>query len=198
MEEANVVFSAEELRLATDPQVIFTKTAIIAKVYNLFGTLSARLQPKLLLPEEVTAIPPKISRGEAYQGLPYVMLDHPRFFSSADVLAIRTFFWWGRFFSITLHLKGKYQECYAHGLANSFDHLANANFLLSIGDDEWQHDLASGVYSPISSLDRSDFAQKMLHLPFVKVATSFPILNPVELIDQLEPTALFLAGILKD
>ena len=53
----------------------------------------------------------KISKGEN-MGLPWVMLDYPRLFGQEDVLAIRTMFWWGHCFSVTLHLKGRYYGAY--------------------------------------------------------------------------------------
>jgi len=54
-------------------------------------------------------VSPKISRGENYLGLPYLVLDYPRLFRPDAVLAIRTFFWWGHFFSSTLQLSGGYK-----------------------------------------------------------------------------------------
>ena len=35
------------------------------------------------LPGDIAAIAPKIARGENYLGLPYVMLDYPRYFRPA-------------------------------------------------------------------------------------------------------------------
>ncbi len=35
------------------------------------------------------------------------MLDYPRAFGRDSIFACRTFFWWGRFFSLTLHLAGR-------------------------------------------------------------------------------------------
>ena len=49
---------------------------------------------------------PKIAKGENYLQLPYVLLDYPRCFDKENIFAIRTMFWWGNFFSITLHLSG--------------------------------------------------------------------------------------------
>ena len=94
-EQANVSLSAVELQLVTDPGWILTKNGIIQKVYDLFGSLSASyvaLAKELAVPEELLLMPPKISRGEQYKGLPYVMLDYPRCFGKEDVLAVRTFF----------------------------------------------------------------------------------------------------------
>jgi len=109
---ANVSLSAFEKQLVTDAGWILTKNKIIQKVLVLFGELNkAWLNNSILwqLPAALTEIPAKISRGENYEGLPYVMLDYPRCFGKEDVCAVRTFFWWGNFFSITLHLKGKYK-----------------------------------------------------------------------------------------
>src|SRR5438309_4807722 len=106
--------TAYEMQLVTDAQILITKNTIIRKVYELFGKLSEEYR------EEVNCkiagqnlISPKISRGENYLGLPYVILDYPRQFAKDDVFAIRSFFWWGNFFSITLHLSGSYLKQYS-------------------------------------------------------------------------------------
>jgi len=97
------MLSTKELELVTNPNIILTKNAIIGKVYDLFGQLSEAYKT-VLTNKELLAIGPKIARGENYQGLPWVMLDFPRKFTQSDTMAIRSFFWWGHFFSITLQL----------------------------------------------------------------------------------------------
>ena len=90
--------SADELELVCNKDWILTKKMVVDKVYLLLGGLSQQMQDyiesnQLLLPAVVTQSSPKISKGENYLGLPYVMLDYPRYFKSNDMLAIRTFFW---------------------------------------------------------------------------------------------------------
>ena len=78
-EKAKVSLSAFEYQLVTDESFILTKNTIIQKVYTLFGNLSDDYHALLLrIPDSPS---PKISKGENYKGLPYVMLDHPRIFS---------------------------------------------------------------------------------------------------------------------
>ena len=72
------------------------------------------------LPAEVAEISPKISKGENYNGLPYVMFDYPRFFTKENVFAVRTFFWWANYFSVTLHLKGEYKEMFAETIFKKY------------------------------------------------------------------------------
>ena len=64
---------------------------------------------------------PKISKGENYKGLPWLVLDYPRYFNKEDIFAIRTLFWWGNFFSITLHISGKYKMRYEKKIIDSFE-----------------------------------------------------------------------------
>ncbi len=145
-EKANVSLSAFERQLVIDPAWILTKNGIIEKVYALFGNLSETYKQTGLLqklPAEITAAGAKISKGENYEGLPYVMLDYPRCFSKQDVFAVRTFFWWGHFFSITLHMKGTYLQQYnASILANETILTAN-DVWVNNSDEEWQHHFRS-------------------------------------------------------
>src|SRR5882762_9510184 len=115
MDAAKVQLSKEERTLVMDPGWILTKNSIMGKVGALFAELSGRMQASYQLPTDGLPLnwaTPKISRGENYKGLPWVVLDYPRAFGREDVLAIRTLFWWGHYFSVTLHLKGKYKELF--------------------------------------------------------------------------------------
>jgi hypothetical protein len=121
MNAAKVQLSSAEMTLVCDPAWILTKNAIMTKVVALLAALSERyvevyapLTGEGGLPPTQ---PPKISKGENYRGLPYVMLDYPRIFGKEDVFAIRTMFWWGHYFSVTLHLKGIYKEIYGPVIA---------------------------------------------------------------------------------
>lgn len=141
---ANVSLSAFEKQLVMDADFILTKNTIIQKVYQLFGELSHVCQNSSLvksLPAEILIQSPKISRGENYEGLPYVMLDYPRCFGKEDVFAIRTFFWWGHFFSSTLQLKGKYKDLYQSALMQNMKDGKMDGLGLNITDEEWIHHL---------------------------------------------------------
>jgi hypothetical protein len=113
MDSAKIQLSAEELSLVQNAGWLLTKNTIIEKVFALFGDVAHQMRDNFaagegIIPAEVLVPSPKISKGENYKGLPWVMLDYPRFFNREDAFAIRTMFWWGHFFSVTLHLKGAY------------------------------------------------------------------------------------------
>ena len=171
MSLAKIQLSPEELILVQDAGILLTKNIIIEKVYTLFGELASELsvwlkeQPPFLT-EEILLSSPKISRGEKYKGLPYVMLDYPRCFGKENIFAVRTFFWWGNYFSVTLHLKGKYQQQYMPIIQEKIQFLAKAGFRLSISGDEWEQDMGSaefvtldkhGKYLPSMQLSEPEF-----------------------------------------
>src|SRR5262245_43273102 len=105
MNRAKIQLTADELTLVQNADWLLTKNNIIEKVFEMFGDVAAGAgdifkQHSASLPQEAFVQSPKISKGEKYLGLPYVMLDYPRLFTKDDVFAIRTLFWWGNFFSI--------------------------------------------------------------------------------------------------
>ncbi len=168
MKAANLQLSPEEMRLVMEPGWILTKNSIIKKVVGLFAGLSEDYRAALEGPASASAATapnpaamavvagsplgsPKISKGENYQGLPYVMLDYPRLFGREDVLAIRTFFWWGHSFSVTVHLKGTHRDHYLPVLQQRWAELAAAGFHVGISEDEWRHEHAPETYRPVVS-----------------------------------------------
>jgi hypothetical protein len=174
--DAKLQLSAEEMRLVTDPAWILTKNSILRKVVEMFGELSGEWRDIFGLETE-----PRISKGEQYKGLPWVMLDYPRVFGKEDVLAIRTMFWWGHCFSITLHLKGKYLRSCLPVIQANREELEVAGFRPGMAEDEWEHEHTPGAWEAMGDrhfaklavnigLDRWKEAPGMLTTKFAVLA----------------------------
>lgn len=161
-----------ELKLVADAGVLRTKTTIIGKVYDLFGELAETYKEVLeqALPNVQLTSNAKISKGENYQGLPYVMLDYPRQFGRVDVLAIRSFFWWGNFFSITLHLSGQYLQQYARATNAAINNQDLHNWYIG-KEKQWEHYFEEDNYTLLTNIGNADIA----HLPFLKLAKKIPL-----------------------
>lgn len=173
MSPAKVMLSPKELELVNDAGWILTKNAIIQKVYTLLGCLSEAYKTILennpsITDHGIDFRSPKISRGEQYEGLPWVMLDHPRYFAGDDVFAIRTFFWWGNFCSITLQLSGRFRENYGGSVQKYIDKMRgdDAGWYICINKDPWQHHFRNDNYLPLSEWKN----QSVASLPFIKLA----------------------------
>jgi hypothetical protein len=180
MNDTKIQLSPYELELVTNADVILTKNSIIAKVYELFGLLAAEMQRQIHdnpagFDKEVSNISPKISKGENYKGLPYVMLDYPRYFEKENILAVRTMFWWGNFFSVSLHLKGKYKLCCEEAIKDGYSLLKQHDCHISISADEWQHHFGPDNYVPVHSLKSKQFNEVIAAKDFVKIAAVLPV-----------------------
>jgi hypothetical protein len=173
MQNAKLGLSAEERRLVLDPGIILTKNRIIDKVYSLFGVMADELRA-LPWPEGTELASPKIARGENYRGLPFVMLDFPRLFSSQHVMAVRTHFWWGNYISVVLHLKGRYQGEYTRRVEKEFAKLQD-DYWVADTDDEWEHAMVEPFWKPIKSMDADAFREHIDKHPFLKIGRKFPL-----------------------
>jgi hypothetical protein len=174
MKEAKIKLSADELQLVQNAGLILTKNAIIQKTIGLFAVLAENMQEEISttrLAEEVASTSPKISKGENFKGLPYVILDYPRLFGREDIFAIRTMFWWGNYFSTTLHLKGIYKEMYAGAVSKNISFLRLKSFSIAVSSDEWQHDHENN-YISLLRITESELSDIMQNKSFLKVSAT--------------------------
>jgi len=171
--------SPEELQLVSDPQWILTKRSIIETVNELFGQLAAAMQPHVAacghyLPAAVVQPAPKMARGENYLQLPYVILDYPRCFEKENIFAIRTMFWWGNFFSVTLHLSGKYKTAFEKNILRALES-GGQEYYICVNEEEWQHHFEPGNYRLAMDLDAGEKAALFARHRFIKIAVRFPL-----------------------
>lgn len=120
-------------------------------------------------------IPPKISRGENYLGLPYLILDYPRVFDHENSFAIRSFFWWGNFFSSTLQLSGVYKEQFLSKIEAAL--LTFSKYHIGINADPWQHHFDRRNYVPVDTLQYGDLKKLLYEQVHLKLATKLPVEN---------------------
>ena len=178
MSETKIGLSPEELELAGNASLILTKNVIIQKTIKLFSEIQQE-QKKIIenssLPEPLLNSSPKISKGEFYKGLPYVVLDYPRWFEKNNIAAVRSMFWWGNFFSVTLHLSGAFKKSFQKSLARHPASLSENDFYFCIGESEWEHHFEKTNYIPVKELSQTELPRLMEERDFIKLAYSFPV-----------------------
>lgn len=201
MDTTKIRLSTEEEALVCRTDWILTKNRIIEKIKALFASLQLQQQRAFELPpqfyDEALTTTPKISKGENYKGLPYLVLDYPRFFNRDDIFTIRSFFWWGNFFSTTLHLSGKFKTAYENRLIASFEHLRSHHFNICINEDQWQHHFEADNYLSLQDLSFARFEEIIRQRSFIKLSKKIPIgpLNEIE--ESLLGNFTRLIGMLK-
>ena len=180
MNKAKIALSPKEMELVTNAEWILTKNAIMQKAWWLLEDLQVEVvarveQLSATLPKEVLKTTAKISKGENYKGLPYLVLDFPRCFDKDDIFAVRCMFWWGNFFSITLHLVGKYQKQYSDRLIQSYHLLVQNGFFVSVGQEQWEHHFDEPNYIEIGNMTEAQFIEKIHSPAFIKIANKISV-----------------------
>ncbi|MEO9005077.1 MAG: hypothetical protein ABI288_10085 [Ginsengibacter sp.] len=158
--EAKIHLSSLESELVNNTEWIFTKQIIIQKVQHILGDL--HLYYKQIIQQEQGLIPKvfqtpggKITKGENYRGLPYLILDYPAIFSKEDIFAVRTMFWWGNFFSISLHVSGKHLSQFQN-IRELLEGLAKKDFFICVNDKEWEHHFQPDNYCRVDDLSEEE------------------------------------------
>jgi len=177
---SKLILSHGEMELVTNTDWILTKRIIIDKVNVLFGALAASMQQMILaeqkaFPPAVVLSTPKIAKGENYRQLPYVLLDYPRCFEKENVFAVRTMFWWGNFFSCTLHLSGEYKLQFKQALLNNITALKKNDLYICINKNEWEHHFEAGNYIALSELSTQEINTIINQQQFIKLAAKFSL-----------------------
>ncbi len=170
---AKVTLSTAEMNLVTQQDLILTKNSIIKKVYELFGNINTLYQVEFekanAIPKKVLAVSAKISKGENYRELPWVMLDYPRYFKDENVFAIRTFFWWGNSISIHFLLQGENLVKMKNIIKENKNNLQN--WFLCCHQTLWQHHFEEDNYLPVQLFSNEQIDE----LKFIKLAKKIPL-----------------------
>ena len=168
--------SEKENQIIFDTEFLSNKISVIEKIQMHFEDVRKSLEESIVksefkFPDNIDVKYGKIFKGENYQSLPYINLDYPKQFSNTDTFTYRTMFWWGNFFSSTLHLQGKSLDLYLEVIYNNFDKIINDEIYICINKSPWEYHYNSDNYILIS-----DFNLKKLNdLQFLKLSKKFKL-----------------------
>ncbi len=180
--KTKIQLSPLEKKLVTNAGWILTKNAIIQKAKWQLELIQIK-QGKYLkkyfhfFPDAVLHVSAKISKGENYKGLPYLILDYPRYFNKENIFAIRTMFWWGNFFSITLHISGKYKMKYQEKIKTSYLQLKKENYFICVNNDEWENHFEKNNFVSLRKINKGIFQNYIARKSFIKLAYKIPLLQ---------------------
>ncbi len=188
MQDTYNALSPEELRLINDADFFRLKNEITHKIEASLAVLGENISDILhrhvkQIPRGILKIAPKISQGERYLDLPWLILDYPRVFSGDDVLAFRSMFWWGKYFSFTIHLSGKYLEPVKRKLTDNISTLHNKDFYLCINKDPWQHHFEKSNYRLLDELNSEEKTSIINDAKFIKLGRKLPLNSFTKMID---------------
>jgi hypothetical protein len=165
------------------------KQRVIQKVCHRFDALGHELKQHLV-PEDVAwgnefrDAHSKTTRGENYRQLPYVVLDYPRIRNREFMLACRTMFWWGNYFSLNfmIRLDAVDVELFISNLKKN----PNRKIRVYGGDDLWEQDLDDDHFMKLHQLSEPELNNLFRKQAYIKLSRKVRFTNW----DQLEERAI--------
>ncbi len=179
-QETKIQLLPFEIDLVSKPDLILTKNAVLQKIKQFleevqFYQQSFTKKNEDQFPNGVLKVLPKISKGENYKGLPWLVLDYPRHFENKNVFAIRTMFWWGNFFSITLHISGTHKLNVQEKILSNIEMVSQQGFFLCVGISEWEHHFEENNYKKMKKIQQGEIKKIIEEKAFLKITIPIPI-----------------------
>lgn len=155
----------------TNGEIILTKNSVLKKTKLLLSEVQEILSgsPIALSPS------PKVSKGENYLGLPYVVLDYPRIAKGENLFFVRSMFWWGNFFSSTLQLSGSYASQYKFRISESYEILSSHSYFIGVNPNPWEHHFGEDNYKKIGVISKNAYTSILEKQAHIKIAAFWPL-----------------------
>jgi len=199
---AKQFLSEKEFQVIQDTDFLLTKAKIIEKLWSQFEKLRNELHLVVIdssfnFLAEVDAENGKIFRGENYRKLPYVVLDFPKLYSRESIFSFRTMFWWGNFYSLTLHLQGEALKKYLKIILENIDKTRNNNVFICINNTPWEYTYETNNYRLIDGIKRDELEEIINGRSFLKLSRKLNVSNDDSLFPFCVATMKLYLTILK-
>ena len=96
---SKISFNNEDIEILSDKDFLLKKKVLTDEVISLFKVISEEIKQELIKsskPLWSSQFTGKISKGEYYKGLPYIVSDYPRRIDNNGICLFRVIFLWGR------------------------------------------------------------------------------------------------------
>jgi hypothetical protein len=172
---SKIAFSYEELDLLQQTRLFSLKSSATGKVYDFMGQLIDAIkhindQNSYIFPEGVDTTTGKISKGENYKGLPYIVLDFPRLYTRHNILSFRVLLWWGHHWSVHWHVEGQMLNLFKKTIIKNLTHFYNKKYYVSLDGDQWNYDFSALNMYRLDSLTKEDIAQINDNMHFFRLS----------------------------
>jgi hypothetical protein len=180
--------SNSEVALLKDVSFFHSKRALTDRIVVIFNNLEESLiqastKYAAIIPASAMIRKGKISKGENYLGLPYMVLDFPSSFQKDNIFAFRTMMWWGHAFTCTLHLSGQYLNLMKPDFCDNNLSETAEDIYVCINADMWLHHHEPSNYIQLKEF-RTSFGSISEHAKkqgFLKISIRIPIDQTSEL-----------------
>lgn len=179
MQDTNLLISDEELKIILNGDFFIKKRAVSNKIRQAFIELKDNLETTILknkqvLPASIDLKDSKISRGENYRFIPYIVLDYPKLYAQENIFTYRSMFLWGNFFSFTLHLSGDILNDSYNIIINNLNKLEGKDFYFCINNNPWEYFYGSDNYISLDEMLKLKLPEQR---SFIKLSRKLHLTN---------------------
>ncbi|HYV94968.1 MAG TPA: hypothetical protein VE978_24550 [Chitinophagales bacterium] len=176
----SILFSKKEIQLLKEESFFRTKRIITEKIFHQLSETVKAIQStssfkKIPFPKGTDISTGKITKGENYLGLPFIILDFPRLFSSERMFAFRTMVWWGNFASCTLLISGEQLSSAKENLLHHLSVLKRQEVSVCVNASPWLHHFENENFLSLHLLSKKETASILARQEFLKVARKIPV-----------------------
>ena len=168
-----VKFTDKEWQYLHDTDFLLTKRGVGEKLMTILQeterSIAESIRNLLAYPSWFNN-PGKISKGENYEGLPFMVLDYPKVNSGEGFVLMRSMIWWGNYCSFTLHAKGVYSEALRAEMTKIWE---LKDFCICINTDQWNHQFIPSNYILLEDFQENKQLETPKH--FLKLAKKYSL-----------------------
>lgn len=165
MQKSTIKLTNHQLDFASSTEYPLLKHQAMEQVVALLHETAHQLNHSELYS---TAQHWKVTRGENYEKMPYLVLDFPRISDKHFPILYRTFFWWGHYFSLNLLVRRDL-------IQKQRIRLSVPAYLLQ-GEDIWNNNVDRG-YAMTDEIDLNKLSGDYLRLTHTFTIASYAQLN---------------------
>lgn len=166
-------FTSAEISAMRDRTPFETRTRVMSSLEVGFRSLKRRLAEQFthsayLAPAGVDWVHGKIGQGEHLDGVPYMFLDYPRYFTDESSFTFRSLFWWGQGLTFSLILGGSNLDTYRRNLLENLPILGALDVQVAVGENPWDWHQGEGHTLSLAQADASVVGRLLRQQDFLK------------------------------
>jgi len=169
-----------ELDFISDKEYPLIKKSAMQKISTLFEEMGEQMKADETLNAFFTKRTFKVSRGDNYLHLPYVVLDYPKISRAHFELHCRTMFWWGNYFSMNVFIKTSKIDITSFYKNLSENTAAGQNVMVLTAENIWNQDLNAGEFINSNNIDKK-VLDVLAGNPYQKISAIHDIKRSAEL-----------------
>lgn len=189
MQSNEIYFTPQEFEVTRNITFLKVKREAIDKVMNFFSQYRYALDQLMKENQWYSMIPckpgdVKIAKGDNYRELPYVVMDYPRKFTFSDIFAYRSMFWWGHFFSFTLHLQGKSLRKFRSAFEQSLEPRRSKEIYICVNEHPWDYHYGKDNYKKLNEFQNNELSILIRNKDFLKLSAQIPLQRNLDKIEE--------------